>query len=94
MDLHRNTEVNVKAPSAKELELEGRSYCHQCGSSGDPENREGISPNVWGGKLTPNSVVCLMEIMETLIGCDDPNSLRKLIEVGHKRSRKINQYYS
>lgn len=23
MDLHRNTEVNVKAPSAKELELEG-----------------------------------------------------------------------
>jgi hypothetical protein len=35
-----------------------------------------------------------MEIMETLIGCDDPNSLGKLIEVGHKRSRKINQYYS
>lgn len=26
MDLHRNTEVNVKEPSAKELELEGGDH--------------------------------------------------------------------
>lgn len=61
MDLHRKTEVNVKGPSAKELELgegtHGKPTATNVETIEPQENREVLSSRNLMGRLTPRLVV-------------------------------------